>query len=483
MINRVSYPNITVCLLFIIYVVGGFFTVPVVIHWDESKLIDSVISQYQQGELLPQWYNYPSVIFYISYFNYFVWEHLFSMLISNFNHFNRWIFYIICGVPFLIIYRHYCLKNSHWQAIIPSLLWFASWEFHYHSRWVAPDALMASFGMITIILLIKKNDSNWWTATIFAALAMGSKYTGGIFLIPILIRHTNESLKHLMIKWGKIIILFSIIFLITTPGLIFDTTRCLNDIRYEQQHYATGHYNYTINKGVWHFVAMIKYISLMSSPWFFLNLFILLISILGIGIMIWTKKYKMVAYLTVTLVLYLLFMSNQRVMFARNILISWPFIVLFSSYAIHKLLTNSKWFFKSIYATLIIVSVFAVVYKDVSIWAFNSEYQILEVAKYINYRPENKYLISKEVYEELVIHNIKLSNSVNTSDKIFYVFFLYEAQQRKLPSNESDWITKDFGPGDVNLNYYPTWQNNHRVVIVNVDRLSNIAGVQFIDLM
>jgi hypothetical protein len=76
---------------------------------------------------------------------------------------------------------------------------------------------------------------------VFAGLSAGTKYTGVLglltLLVVVLLAHRPRSLKLFGAGTGAALL----VFLITTPGVLLNTSKFWRDFAYEMQHVATGH--------------------------------------------------------------------------------------------------------------------------------------------------------------------------------------------------------------------------------------------------
>src|SRR5688572_6980004 len=352
--------------LFIFQIILGLCTVHIVYHWDENKLIDAVIRQYSQGSLLPEWYNYPSLIFYISYLDYFIWDCLLKRWISDFHIFNRSVFFIISQLRAFFIFNMFKERSKPWLGILACLIFFASWEYHYHSRWVAPDTIAATLGFIAVYLGWKNKS---WASALFAGLAFGTKYTAGIFLIPLFIFFFNANWKVTAKNYLIILLCFIATFIITTPGILLEWNKAMADILWEKQHYATGHHVYTIGNGMDHLTRNLIYITaVLPSRQLILGAITTVFSAIGLIYLIRKKKYKLILLIAV-FIFYLIYLSTQKVMFVRNLMIIWPMLVILITLGMKFILDKFKsdFYIGIPFALLITTSMLLVIKSDYSI--------------------------------------------------------------------------------------------------------------------
>src|SRR2546428_13803368 len=72
------------------------------------------------------------------------------------------------------------------EALLAAALLSCSWEFAYHSRWIAPDAVMAQFLWLSLLCLVAGEISgtlSWfYLGAVAMGLAGGTKYTAAFLL-------------------------------------------------------------------------------------------------------------------------------------------------------------------------------------------------------------------------------------------------------------------------------------------------------------
>ena len=167
-------------------------------HWDEGKLVPQLRDTIRTGTLLPGWYRYPSVVYWLNLLGLipyilgivskgnFYLEDLRAYLIDVvggdvFRIQVRWVFIFISALAIIWVYLLiYVWRNRNWiEALTGALLFGLSWEVNYHSRWIAPDAILMQFGALTmlcIVLALQPNSKRpWlWGAAIAAGLGLGT---------------------------------------------------------------------------------------------------------------------------------------------------------------------------------------------------------------------------------------------------------------------------------------------------------------------
>jgi 4-amino-4-deoxy-L-arabinose transferase-like glycosyltransferase len=171
----------------LLFVATGFVGLDFGDHWDEPRLVISAQEAASAGRLVPDWYNYPSLSFDIV----LAVAHAAGVDAAprDVLLLSRGVFLVLASLSIVWTY----VAGRRLSGDIPALIGAAavggSWEFAYHARWVAPDALVAQFAALVLAVLVAAHatDRVWLRiAGAFAAgLAMGTKYPAGLLLVPV----------------------------------------------------------------------------------------------------------------------------------------------------------------------------------------------------------------------------------------------------------------------------------------------------------
>src|SRR5688572_22367335 len=181
-------------------------------HWDERKQIDNVARTVRTGRLLPDWYNYPSLNYELVCLP--LVPHVARLLATEEKPFSRVdfpdtqerleelvtapdykldarrVFLLLCACAPVWIFFGLRARRGPFEALLAAALYATSFELAYHSRWIAPDAVVAQFTALFLALALRSRIASsprrWWIAAAVAAgLAAGTKYTAGLLLLPL----------------------------------------------------------------------------------------------------------------------------------------------------------------------------------------------------------------------------------------------------------------------------------------------------------
>ncbi len=488
--------------LFVLYT--GFMGADFGKHWDERKLFTSIRDTVPLGRILPGWYNYPSMIYdltvlgvspkiintYVSdpsTFRQNVRKMLVDTELRNLTVHIRKVFLVLTTLSLLWTYLLVYVWTKNWpQALLSSAILASSWEFAYHARWIAPDAILMQFGILTILLVFLALRSSgrrkfiWLVAAAVAAsLTCGTKYFGGIFLVPVLIGG-YKLLRDANAKWSSYVlwlfvlaVVFTLTFLVITPGTLLDTARMIVDIRYEIGHYQTGDTSYTVNAGWQHVSLLFVYLfGVFFSKYLWVSVLFTAAALIGLYSMLarhW-KEIETWVFLSVP-VLFIPYVSQQRVMMVRNDLLLFPFLAILCAWGVF-ILWNARFFQANRLARALLAGgVIAVLLINFT-WLYRAAETISpqltmdrsgRLQTYLQAHPKTTFYLSPEASSLVDANGLpNIAHDPLHADKLVFVF---EEVDHPL-ANRPDVYDAVFGPYEVNLDYYPSWNEDARIVVM-----------------
>ncbi len=475
-------------------------------HWDEPKLLESVRVSVYEGVYLPTFYNYPSVSHTLGVFS------ALPEIVNNIdrNHLNEPIFHghiaayqldnhsitlrtrlVFLTVSSLAIIWIYALmlswRDSVWLALLSSSVLAFSWEVAYHARWIAPDAILMQFGALFLLCLVQAcrqpQQQGWlWFSIIVAGLATGTKYPAGLLLLPVL----------LLVYWhrkswlamGQAVFGFALTYLITTPGTLLQPFKFWYQVEFEMWHYSFGHSKHTVSGGLEHFLKNIEYLATVQLSHFpiIALLFFVLITV-GI-ITLWRESRRLATLILIFPMIYLLFMSLQRAMLIRNLLVLVPFIAVLVGLGVEWIWqqANRQW----MRGFIILVTVGSVtinanwlVYSAHTITQRHTGVYLDDLRTWMNQSPDSQYFASQKVLESLgndVPSN--LTDHLYTADEV--LVYLKEIQEvDPMPANIPRFFTWQFGSWEANIEYY-TWHGDDKIVLLPMKTIEDFELMNYL---
>ena len=487
-------------------------------HWDERKLFKSIRETIPAGKVLPGWYNYPSMVYdltvlsespeiltaYVadrSSFKSIMRKSLVGDELRNFTLRARLLFLGIATLSLLWTYLLVFIWTKQWsQALLSAAVLASSWEYAYHARWIAPDAVLMQFGILTILLVFLSIGSSgrrrfiWLTlAAVTAGMACGSKYFGGIFLVPVFIggykvfRDAGQRWWSCLALFFGLIAVFSVTFLLITPGALLDTARMIQDVRYEINHYRGGDFGYTVRAGREHLSLLLVYLfGVFFSKYLWVSLSFSIFVFIGLYALL-TRDWKTIqtwVFLSVPL-LFIPYMSLQRVMMVRNDLLLFPFLAILSGRGM-TVLWNTRFFQANRMAKAILAfGVISGLLLNFN-WLFASSQTISEklttdwsqkLQSYLLANQETSFYLSPRA--SALIDANGLANVVDDPSSADKLVFVFEEVNHAL-ANRPNVYDPVFGPYEVNLDYYPSWLEDERIVVMPMNKALAQEEFEFI---
>ena len=511
-----------------ILLVTGFIGLDFGRHWDEWLLMRSLGTAVEEQTLLPEAYNYPSLSFWLALLslapeiladlpvNRFELAELQARLTAfipgpEFRLRVRGVFLVVSSLAVLWTY----LAQLRWrgrvgEALLAATIVGLSFEFAYHARWIAPDAVNVQLTALCMLLLVGAWSSprprGWLlTAAAVAGLATGTKYTAGLLLLPVLIglvgaaRAVRQRLPvtdpdapppmlapespRLVSALPLALLCFFAAFLATTPGAVLEPFSFYRDVSFEARHYGEkGHYGFTIEAGWTHLVAQLRYLGGAAlSPFEPVSWTLFGLAALGVVSLVRDSR-RLALVLLVFPVLFLAYMSTNVVLFVRNILLVLPFLALFAargSAALGRLFGERAGPHVPLALALILVGVHgtwlvhaAGTIRERGETPLDPRY-LQQLDRFLAARAPAPVWVAPEIAAALEAHaplpRPNVTHDVRSGAEVAVTLPPAVTHVREnLPSNRPGSILRTFGPREVNLEYYWTWPET-KIVVTSLD--------------
>ncbi|WP_347989615.1 hypothetical protein [Methylomonas sp. AM2-LC] len=483
-----------------IFIWCGFNSVDFGAHWDEGKLIGSVIDTANTGVILPRWYNYPSlsylVCLFTALFGYvaqvminpdiifppidkegivIINKQFIDFVNTQTYHFEvRSVFILLTASSALVVSLSARLLGVNWIASATTgITLLLSYPIFYHSRWIAPDTLlmlMTALVILTTVWASKHNSSQTLTfAAISAGLAAAAKYPGGITLfLPLYVAIKG---KHKFQRLGIIMTFFMLTFLFITPGILLEPVEFIKNVRGEMNHYKTGHAAHTLETKLDGIQKLSEFILFrLFSPDAAISVGVILLAVMG-AVFIWQRNKNHASIILIPIIAYLVYFSTQKVLFVRNLLMLTPFIVVLVGIAIDALM---KYFPGNVLRFAIPVAFLALLSSNLNYY-FKAVDSLqnprqdawgMALEQYLDKNPTKKISISDKALD-YVSERYKSTHSafVARESADIYIFTLKE--ELWICANRRNSFRVLAGPDDTDLDYYPEWVGYNRVVALD----------------
>jgi 4-amino-4-deoxy-L-arabinose transferase-like glycosyltransferase len=427
-------------------------------------------------------------------------EHLLLVVNTPAYHLQTRIIYIlVSSLSILWVYLQPLAWKRRWlEGLVAAAILGFSWEISYHSRWIAPDVIMMQFGALTILcasLSVRYPEQrNWLYASAMAAgLACGTKYTGGLLVIPVLIAAYQVKMDAGIIRKSffafiRVIPVFLATYLVSTPGTLLEPVTFVKDIGYEISHYQ-GLFDYSVvTPGLPHLGLILLYLSeVLFSHYRWIAILLFLMAVVGVYAL-YKESRKNLMLLISFPVIYMLYFCTQKVMIIRNLLVVTPFLAILAgrgSVLVWEMLAGYsdkiktlRYTWVGVISLLLVVNGIWLVTAAESIRYRHTDHYIHQLVAYIKSHPQVPYHVSERIWKELaskgdVGSNVSKLAGAETGMAVFYAREGLD-DLGKWPKNRVGVVTKLFGPWEVNFEYYPLWAGDNRIVLMPVERAHQI---------
>jgi 4-amino-4-deoxy-L-arabinose transferase-like glycosyltransferase len=394
-----------------------------------------------------------------------------------------WLFYLVI-----------VLGRSRLEAFWAAAILSCSWEIAYHSRWNAPDVIMMQFALLSFLCLAvgmkSKRLDAFYVGAIAIGMTIGSKYTGSLVLpfflagagygLWLMRRSVPYVLKHCL-SFTAITILT---FVMTTPGAVIDPFRFFRQLQEQQEIYAMGWYGYSVEPGIHHLAAILKYFSIqVFSHYWSISIVLAIFCLVGLVSLILERQLFSLLALGFSIVS-VAFFSEQAAMIVRNVLVVVPFLALAAARGITTIAERFT-IKKPLYAfigVLLAVNCGWQVYaaRQIKI-RFHPEYFLSAFEKYVQTSSNDTFFVSAKLEKAFFDPKMRsMSPNVVTDPALPHTkvaFFQTEGPDRRRetwPSNIWGMYEKVFGPLEVNLEAYSTFGGNERIIVVTRENFGKL---------
>jgi len=318
---------------------GVWFGYPLAVHPDEGYLVYRALRMIQLGDLNPHFFNYPSLNFYLLaalFEGVALWNRL-ILGVSNVASIPEIDFFIAGRILVVLIstatvYVTYEMgrRMIHPVAGLAAAALIAPAFLHVSNSFVvtvdSPVALWSSLAALMAVLIFTDGGKRRYyvLSGVFAGLAVGSKYTGLLGALPLVIAHLlvakrNGSLLNKDIAIGLLAV--PITFLLTTPYAVLDYEGFRGSVSLEEAHYSTGHAGAESSTST----SFLPYAKVLALEGY--GVLPMLLSLAG-ALWLSAKDYRMALILLSFPLCLFLFVGQYKVFFVRNLVAVVPFLAL-----------------------------------------------------------------------------------------------------------------------------------------------------------
>jgi hypothetical protein len=296
-------------------------------------------------------------------------------------------------------------------------------------------------------------------------------------------------------RWLMSAVLYVGVFLAISPGALIEPVRFSRDVIYEMRHYALrGHDIYTVQPGWPHLQAMLDYLAFsLSSPIPLISALLGALAVYGAGA---AYRARRDAFLILCIIptLYVLYLSSQRVMIVRNLLVVLPFVALLLAWAVQSL-TRSKqplqWLaFCGLSGVCITSAMHFKASSDTLLEPSANAHTSTHLRAFMDAHPGSTIAISRSIHDELMQTGTarKWPSAKSTGRAEHLVYRLGEFQIPPELATRPPYLAEFAnrrgiyqvlgGANDIDINFYPSWSGKSRILVVSGTRVEQLMKLK-----
>jgi len=380
-----------------------------------------------------------------------------------------------------------------------------SWEVGYHARFVAADAMLMQFAALQLFLLARFARSSSpdaaisWILVASAAggFGMGVKLTGIFLWLPVAFMLAFPFGGARWFDWRRRAALLvasggvmALVFLVTTPGALWDPFRYVGHIYFEILNYTKlpdGHPYYVegIGQRVWTYVVWLA--SAVPSPWLWVSLGLAAVATLGAAKLLKDERVWFLAMLAFAAI-YVWFVARHPGVYIRNGLLLVPLAALM--FAAGGRLIAERIVNRALVFWPVMVIALGVAAAN-AYWAYDSAMSVREASRtgivdtfraFAAENPDRRFWISPGLDRAMKDGEgpamVCRDPGVGALDGDFAAAFYIERPWGAWPANRPGYVAEVISSREVNYDYAPSWRGHHeknRIMVLSVERAAAIG--------
>ena len=390
-------------------------------------------------------------------------------------------------------------RRKWWEAFIAAACVGLSWEYAYHSRWVATDCILVVFSALVLFMLALHHRTGvrgWlYAAAVAAGLGTGTKYQGVFLLVPVLLAGIMAMPRHrlgprlILAHVGRAAALCGVafaIYLVTTPATVLDPFTFVEQYHWISRQYLNGHGGHAVKTHAEHWKIVLEYFAVAYfTPYHVLTLVVF--AVMLFGAVLWARTDRWMATLLFGFpIVYLLFFCFRfKDVIPRNYLLIVPFLALLVARGfagLFELLPYrwARWLLAAGLVALMVVNATWLVRGGESIRHLDNNRYAREAMAYVAKHPKTRFRVSERIKTMATKQQIAIPPNVTTGTDFDEVVLFHRADG----PDAWDWKCNDpwlirtaFGPKEVNIVWYAGWQGHDRIVVMTRKKALS-TGVQ-----
>jgi hypothetical protein len=376
------------------------------------------------------------------------------------------------------------LGRRSWEALIAAATLGLSWEYAYHARWVAPDAVAVQFCALALALLLAflrfGRVNLLYAAAIGAGLATGTSFVALPLLFAVIVCGASKLSPY---RWraqlGRAMAVFGTAvsaFVLTTPASVLEPFKFVQVFSPLSPAHVTSHH---ASVPGWDELRTLSVYFATSyfSPYRVVSM-LLAFGVVGGAVALLRQNRRFGALLVGFPLLYvsLLCFLGSAATIGNGLLLA-PFFALLLAWGIGALVDAlprvvfRALVFAGLGGVAVVNGAFLVSAAE-SIRHRDIEAAVGDALAYARGQPSSSFGLSPRVRSIASERKLELPRlrSVERADRVVFVVPAEGPDAAAWPPNDPSSVERVFGPRDVNLTWYPTWTGSEHSVVMTRSR-------------
>jgi 4-amino-4-deoxy-L-arabinose transferase-like glycosyltransferase len=410
----------------------------------------------------------------------------------------RSLFIVVSALAILWLYlAARALGRPVWEATVAAAGLALSWEYAYHSRWLATDCIVAQFSALTLYMLARFQHERrtvfLYGAAIGAALATGTKYPAWLLLVPVGL----ASVLALPLSKGRaqaqrLLLLGAVAaaaYLVTSPATVLDAPKFVERMHWIQESYARANAGFGVASTWGHWGVVTEYFALaFFSPYRAVAGLLFVGVVLG-AVATWREDRHLALVVAALPLAFLAVIGiRYRTVVIRNYLLMAPFLALFMARGLGWVAEQARGrplllrVGAAALGLLGLVQAWWLIAAGESIRHMTAEDEVRDAFAYVGAHPRTKFQLSPRVRE--LGDQLRLGAPPNTTSSPAQAVVLFARTEGPspftIPANDPFFTLAVLGPREVNFDWYSTWTGRDRVIVMSRAKAKR-AGVAIVE--
>ena len=495
--------------LYLCSLVAGFISLDFGFHWDEPVHFQIVKDALASQTYLPQgFYDYPSSTFTLALLARVMQRALAALGYQQddlgFYLMGRGIFMILTMSGGLFLFAAVRRIGTNLGGIAAAAIYMLSWQIIYHSRWIAPDGLLASATCLFLFALAlrwRRYAGTWLRVFPFiaAGIAAGTKYQGGFLifgaLLAELVWSRRDHCRSMVVcqRVGSCVAAFLITFIVITPGSVLQPLKFLTAVTGRSDHYRGDHgthlgaYSEVVTSHIAFAITLARSVILdMPSVWGPVSVILSLLAIVGI-IALWKRDKLLAVSVATPPILFFLYSATFTVFIIRNFLLFLSISAFLAGVGVSFLahLAKSQWARGLLVGLVCAFLIFSLreLWLDAASVLGRGRHQVAQlIAARVNDRGSAECIHSSSSVDALLAEqgfNVRFKPRTSEQPEVFLFLSRQFAVDAPVtlahwPGTEARWFD-EIGSHEVDFSEYPRWSGDVRALLFSPSQFSYLG--------